>query len=87
MVLVIKNLSANAEDTTEARNVGSILRSGSLGGGNGNPLQYSCLKNSWTRGTCWATVPWSHKELETTEQLSTYPTCSEMRPDRRVRNV
>ena len=46
MVLVIKNLSANAEDTTEVRDVGSVIRSGSLGGGNGNRLQYFCLKNS-----------------------------------------
>ena len=28
---------------------------GSPGGGNGNPLQYSCLENSMNRGT-WATV-------------------------------
>ena len=26
------------------------------GGGNSNPLQYSCLKNSMDRGTWWATV-------------------------------
>ena len=25
------------------------------GGGNGNPLQYSCLKNSMARGAWWAT--------------------------------
>ena len=28
----------------------------SLGGGHGNPLQYSCLENSMDRGTWWATV-------------------------------
>ena len=28
----------------------------SAGGGNGNPLQYSCLKHSMDRGTWWATV-------------------------------
>ena len=28
----------------------------SPGEGNGNPLQYSCLKNSKNRGTWWATV-------------------------------
>ena len=28
----------------------------SPGGGHGNPLQYSCLKNSMDRGTWWATV-------------------------------
>ena len=28
----------------------------SPGGGHGNPLQYSCLKNSMDRGAWWATV-------------------------------
>ena len=28
----------------------------SLGEGNGNPLQYSCLENSMDRGAQWATV-------------------------------
>ena len=28
----------------------------SPGVGNGNPLQYSCLKNSMDRGAWWATV-------------------------------
>ena len=28
----------------------------SPGGGNGNPLQYSCLENSMNRGALWATV-------------------------------
>jgi len=28
----------------------------SLGGGNGNPLQQSCLKNPMDRGAWWATV-------------------------------
>ena len=49
-----KNLPVNAED---ARDVGSIPGSGrSLGVGNGNPLQYSCLKDSKDRGSWWATV-------------------------------
>ena len=42
-----------------ARNTGdpgSIPGLRSLGEGNGNPLQYSCLKNSMDRGTWWATV-------------------------------
>ena len=46
VVLVVKNLPANAGDE---RDVGSILGSGrSPGGENGNPLQYSCLENPWT---------------------------------------
>ena len=35
----------------------SVLGSGrSPGGGHGNPLQYSCLKNPLDRGAWWATV-------------------------------
>ena len=37
------------------------------GGGNGNPLQYSCLGNPMDRGAWRATVhAWGHKELDTT---------------------
>jgi len=41
-------LLSNAGDS---RDIGSIPGSGrSLGVGNGNPLQYSCLENSMDRG-------------------------------------
>jgi len=51
---VVENPLANAEDT---RDEGSILGSErSLGGGNGNLLQYSCLENSMDRGAWQATV-------------------------------
>ena len=41
----------------DAKDVGSIPGSGrSPGGGNGNPLQYSCLENSMDRGAGWATA-------------------------------
>ena len=54
LVLVVKNLPANAGDTRDA---GSIPGSGrSPGGEHGNPLQYSCLENPIDRGTWWATV-------------------------------
>ena len=50
---VVENLPVNAE---EARDASSIPRLGrSPGGGNGNPLQYSCLENS-NSGAWWATV-------------------------------
>ena len=50
----VKNLPANAGDT---RDVDLIPRLGRFPGeGNGNPLQYSCLKNSMNRGTWWITV-------------------------------
>ena len=48
---VIKNLPANAGNTC------SIPGSGrSPEGGNGNPLQHSCLGNPMDRGAQWATV-------------------------------
>ena len=51
---VVKNLPAN---TGDERKVGLIPGSGGVPGvGNGNPLQYSCLKNSMDRGAWWATV-------------------------------
>ena len=54
MLLVVKNLPANAGDI---RDKGWILGSGrSPGEGNGNPLQYSCLENPMDRGAWWATV-------------------------------
>ena len=41
----------------DKRDVSSIPGSGRFpGGGNGNPLQYSCLENPMDRGAWWATV-------------------------------
>ena len=48
---VVKNPSA------KAGNAGSIPGLGrSPGGGNGNPLQSSCLENPMNRGAWWAAV-------------------------------
>ena len=48
------------ESTCNAGNVGDIGSIHGLGkcsgGGNGNPLQYSCLENSIDRGNWWAVV-------------------------------
>ena len=53
-VLVVKNLLANAGDI---RDLGLIPGSGRfLGGGHGNPLQYSCLENTMDRGAWRAIV-------------------------------
>ena len=42
--LIVKNLSANAGNTKDSGSIpGSVI---SPRGGNGNPLQYSCLENS-----------------------------------------
>ena len=62
---VVKDLPASAGD---AGDVGLIPESGrSPGGGNGNPLQYSCLKNSNGRGAWQATV---HGVTKSWTQLS-----------------
>ena len=51
VLLVVKNLPASAGDP------GSIPRWGRPpGGGNGNPLQYSCLEHPMDRGAWRATV-------------------------------
>ena len=64
---VVKNLLANAGDSGDAALITGSRRS--PGGGNGNPLQYSCLENSMDRGAWWAIYsPWSRKESDMTEQ-------------------
>ena len=65
VVLVVKNLPANAVD---ARDVGLVPGSGrSLGEGNGNPLQYSYLGNPMDRGACLVVYsPQGHKESDVT---------------------
>ena len=49
--------SLGKESTCNAGDPDSILRLGrSPGEGNGNLLQYSCLRNPMDRGAWWATV-------------------------------
>ena len=43
----------------------------SRGGGHGNLLQYSCLKNPQEQKSLAGYSPWGHKELDMTERLST----------------
>ena len=51
---MVKNPPCNAGVTGDT---GLIPGSGrSLGGGNGNSLQYSCLENPMDSGIWWATV-------------------------------
>ena len=64
MKLVVKNLPVNAGDI---KDLGLIPGSGRApGGGNGNPLQYSCLENPMDRGACTAIVH-GVTELDMTE--------------------
>ena len=63
--LVVKNPPASAGD------LGSIPGSGrSPGGGNGSPLQYSCLENLTDRGVRWAV----HKVTKSPTQLKQFIT-------------
>ena len=62
---MVKKPPASAGDKRDA---GSILGSGrSPGGGQGNPVQYSSLKNPMDRGAWWATSPKGGKESDMTE--------------------
>ena len=54
-MLVVKNLPASAGDIRDAGSIPGLRRS--LGGGHGNPLQYSCLENPMDRGAWQAMVP------------------------------
>ena len=52
--IVEKNPPANAGDVGDASSIPGLGRS--PGGGNGNPLQHSCLENPMDRGAWQATV-------------------------------
>ena len=59
---VVKNLLANAGDTTD---MGLLPVSGRFPGvGNGSSFQYSCLENSRDSGVWLATVHGGHNELD-----------------------
>ena len=67
---VCKKSACNAGDS----DVGSIPKLGrSPGGGNGNPLQYPCMKNPHGQRRLVAYNPGGHKESDTTE--ATEHTC------------
>ena len=54
VALVVKNPPANARDAGDRGSNPGLGRSPC--GGNGSPLQYSCLENPVDRGTWWATA-------------------------------
>ena len=59
--------SVGKNPPAQTGDVGSVPGLGrSLGEGNGNPLQYSCLGNLMGRGVWQATVHGVAKELDTT---------------------
>ena len=66
---MVKNPPAKAGDTVDMSLILGLGRS--PGGGNDNPLQYSCLENPHGQRSLMGYSPWGHKELDTTERLST----------------
>jgi len=67
------------ESACQAGDKGSILELGRSPGGDGNPLQYSCLENPMDRGA-WRVTVHGVTESDTTEQLSTVTKLDEPRP-------
>ena len=64
VVLVVKNLLANAGDIRDAESIPGLGRS--PGEGHDNPLQYFCLKNPMDRRAWWAMV---HRVTKSWTQL------------------
>ena len=62
---MVKNPLASAGDPGDASLIPGSARSS--GEDNGNPIQYSCLKNPMDRRDWGATVCGGHKESDTTE--------------------
>ena len=61
---MVKNLPTNAGDAGSIPGLGR-----SLGGGNGNPLQYSCLENPMDRGVWHEAIHRVEKESDTTPAM------------------
>ena len=75
VALVVKNLPASAGDMNSIPGLGRSPR-----GGNGNPLQYSCLENPMGRGAWWATVHRVTKNQTRLKPLSTHTWVTECYP-------
>ena len=71
-----KDFPGSSDGQVSAYNAGdpgSIPGSGrSSGGGNGNPLQYSCLGNPMGQGAWWATVRGVTERQDTADPPSTH---------------
>ena len=83
MSLVVKSSPASAGDMRDAGSIPGLGRS--PGGGNGNPLQDSCLENPMEGGAWRATVHGVAKSWTRLMQLSTHVTTVLMNKDRSTR--
>ena len=63
----VKSVPAVQEKETQEMEIQSSGLGRSLGGGNSNPLQYSCLENPMDGGAWWAAVHGVPTESDTTE--------------------
>ena len=71
LVVDLPGGSDGKESTCNARDLDLIPGLGrSPGGGNGNPLQYSCLENHLGQRSLVGYGPWGRRELDTTERLT-----------------
>ena len=68
MALVAKNTPASAGDLRGVSSIPGLGRS--PGGGQGNPLQYSCLENPMDRGDWWVVVHGVTKSWTRPKQFS-----------------
>ena len=51
---MVKSLPVNARDSGDTCSIPGLGKSSE--GGNGNPIQYSCLGNAMDRGAWWTTA-------------------------------
>ena len=70
---MVKHPPANAGNSSSIPELGR-----SPGGGNGNPLQCSCLENPMDRGASQTTVQGGHKKSDVTEHAHTLIKCINM---------
>ena len=72
LLLVFPGDSDGKESTSNVGDLGSIPGLGrSFGARHGNPLQYSCLENPHIQRSLAGCSPWSHKEPDKADSLST----------------
>jgi hypothetical protein len=69
-MLVVMNTTGNAGDVRDEGSMPGLGRA--PGGGQGNPLQYSCLENPMDRGACWAIVHRATPSWTRLNQLNTH---------------